>query len=125
MKKERNYENQELKNAVDAAKRKGYKVYTFESTGNISQIFVECPEKGIGSISAYYSGIQFSTMHKSVNNGSGFGSLISEQEFNNIEDIDIIFIYRPYWSDANNLYKYKSMQDYINKGLGILTYYQL
>ena len=126
------FENDSLLEVVKLAKKKGYNVYTFESSSKyITQVFIEDAKLGrLGTVQAYYSGIQFSTMHQSESGsgmGSGFGGLVDGDDFNNIEDIDICFITHPYWAIgrlAGNVYKFKSFSDYLNKSIG-LKYYQI
>ena len=126
----KNFANEKLKKCVDIAKKRGYSVWTFKSSSNtISQIFIDNNKGAIGTVQAFYSGIQFSTLHKSErgqhNNGSGFGSLIKGQQFNDPDDMDIIFSRCPYWKqNCSGITKYKSMQDYIKRNT-ILTYYEL
>ena len=129
----REFKNSELEKVVEIAKNKGYKVFTFRGSNPskyISQVFFEDLNGRIGTCQSYYSGIQFSTVHKSKNgsgNGTGFGGLVKNEEFNQPENIDICFISYPYWMNGNgsSIYKYTSFQDYLNKGLGILTYYEI
>ena len=121
----------DLQKAVELAKKKGYKVYTFESSSRyIEQVFFENLAGEVGTASTYYSGVKFSTIHKSKNgsgNGTGFGQLVKGQEFDSPEDIDICFITYPYWLRGNKaeVYKYISFADYLEKGLKILKYYEL
>ena len=129
---ERVLKNASLQEVVKIAKSKGYKVYTFESQSKyIKQIFIENKDGIFGSCSSYYSGIQFSTQHKSERgggNGCGFASLIKGEEFNSPKDLDICFITYPYWlnNHKSNVYKYKSFKDYTETPIGsILKYYEL
>lgn len=128
---QRELKNVDLKEVVTIAKSKGYNVYTFESSSKyIEQIFIEDLEGGrVGSASAYYSGIQFSTVHKSKRgsgNGTGFGGLIKGENFNDPQDLDICFIHMPYWGHAkeSNVVKYTSFEDYL-KTHTILNYYKI
>jgi len=127
--KEKELMNNDLEKVVKIAKSKGYRVYTFESSSKyIKQIFIENEKGNVGSCSAFFDGVQFSTVHKSKQgsgNGTGFGGLIQGQDFNNPKDLDICFITAPYWAKPADIYKYTSFQDYIDKGLGILTYYEI
>ena len=126
---ERIFKTGDLEKAVKIAKEKGYKVYTFESSSKyIKQVFFEDLKKGIvGSGSAYFSGMRFSTVHKKnkVQNGTGFGSLIEGEDFNSPFDIDVCFITYPYWYNSGKIVeKYKSWEEYLKENT-ILNYYEL
>jgi hypothetical protein len=124
------FRNETLEEVVKLAKKKGYKVYTFESSNNkyINQIFIEHTDGRIGSCSEFFSGVKFTTMHKTKYRsglGTGFGQLIREQEFNNPEDLDICFITYPYWyHEKQQVEKYKSFEEYKQQNT-ILKYYEL
>lgn len=126
----REYKNKDLKKVYEIAKDKGYKLFTFESNNkHIEQIFIENKHGDIGSCSAYFGGISFSTVHKpkqNSGNGTGFGKLIKGQDFNIPEDLDICFISYPYWAGVReaNIKKYCSWDDYLNNQT-ILKYYEL
>lgn len=128
-KNNRVFRNDELKKAVEIAKTKGYKVYTFESSSKyINQIFIENQKGQIGTISEYYSGVHLGTIHKikrDSGNGTGFGGLIKGQDINFAEDLDMVFINSPYWTNAS-MEKYTSFEEYRNHGTNkILTYYEI
>ena len=127
----RELRNEDLKEVVKIAKFKGYNVYTFESSSKyIEQVFIEDLKGGrVGSASAYYSGVRFSTIHKSKNgsgNGTGFGELIKGEDFNNPADLDICFTSVPYWGGVkgSNIVKYTSFEDYLKINT-ILNYYKI
>jgi hypothetical protein len=126
---ERVYKNEDLARTAEIAKKDGCKIYTFKSSSKyIEQIFIESRGGQIGSCSAYLGGIQFSTVHKSKHNsgnGSGFGNLIKGQDFDRPEQYKVCFISYPYWINKGGVYKFTSFNDYLDKGLGILTYYEL
>lgn len=125
----RTFRNESLQAVATIAKNEGCKIYTFESSSIfIDQIFIENQAGQVGSASRYFSGVQFSTCHKSKNgsgNGSGFGSLVDGEEFNAPENYKVCFMVAPRWARSSDLYKYTSFEDYLNKGLKILKYYEL
>ena len=126
----RTFRNEALKECVEIAKNRGYRVFTFVSSSTyIEQIFIESPQRQrVGSVSEHFGGVKFSTLHVSKRGsgqGSGFGSLIDGEDFNNPEDLDVIFINAPSWAKSESIYKHTSFEDYLNKGLGILKYYEL
>lgn len=126
--KERKFENEVLSEVIKEAKDRGYKVYTFESAGSIKQIFIEdIVNQRIGSASAYYGVIQFSTIHESKRgsgNGTGFGELIDGEDFNSPQDLDICFTTYPTWYKGHGeVAKYKSFAEFLEKGCGILSYF--
>lgn len=126
----RTFRNEALKECVKIAKERGYNVFTFCSSSKyIDQIFIESPQKQrVGSVSESFGGVKFSTLHVSKKGsglGTGYGSLIDNEDINNPEDLDVIFINAPSWANNANIYKHTSFQDYLDKSLGILKYYQL
>lgn len=121
----RKFENQDLEKVVSIAKDRGYKVYTFKSSGNIKQIFIVNQESQIGSCSAYFSGVNFSTVHKPNQSvGTGFRT---SGEFADPERIDLCFRTYPEWYVSDkNVVKYKSWDEYISSPINrILKYYEL
>lgn len=120
----RKFENQDLEEVVNNAKEKGYKVYTFQSSGNIKQIFIVNQENQIGSCSAYFSGVNFSSVHK-PDKDIGTGFRVSG-EFADPEKLDICFRNYPAWPTNKNVVKYKSWEEYISSPINrILKYYEL
>jgi hypothetical protein len=125
--------NSDLQKVVEIAKKKGYKVRTFESSGSvINQIFIEDQIGRLGSCSAYFGGVQFSTMHKSKSgsgNGSGFGQLVKGEDFNDPENLDVCFISFHYWAgsrERQGVTKYNGWSDYRQPKVNqILKYYEL
>ena len=124
----RRLENDLLRSVVDVAKQRGYKVYTFESSGIwIKQVFFENLKNEIGTCQSYFSGIKFGTMHKPNKIcGTGFGNVVGDNEFDNPEDIDHCFIHSPFWARSYNesVIKWKSWAEYINKPTS-LKYYEI
>lgn len=120
----RKFENQDLEKVVSIAKDRGYKVYTFQSAGNIKQIFIVNQENQIGSCSAYFGGITFSSVHK-PDKEIGTGFRVSG-EFADPEKLDICFRSYPSWPTSKNVIKYKSWDEYISSPINrILKYYEL
>lgn len=121
----RKFENATLQDVVNIAKEKGYKVYTFESSGNIKQIFFENQDGKIGTASEYYGGITFGSVHKPCREcGTGF---MMSLEFADPNELDIAFAFAPNWatdSQRKVIRKYKDWNDYTNRE-SILTYYEL
>ena len=124
---DRIFKNEALQEACQIAKERGYKVYTFESSYSktINQIFIENQKGQIGTVSDYYSGIRFGTVHKPTQGiGTGFG--IGE-EFETPQNLDIIFAHSPNWAksqDREKVKKYSNWKEYTSKET-ILNYYEL
>lgn len=124
---DRKLKNEALEEVYKIAKERDYKVYTFESSysSTINQIFIENQKGQIGTVSDYYSGVSFGTIHKPTQGiGTGFG--IGE-EFENPENLDLIFNHSPHWAttqDREKVKKYSSWNEYISKET-ILKYYEL
>lgn len=120
----RKFENQKLEKVISIAKEKGYKVYTFQSSGNIKQIFIVNQENQIGSCSAHFSGVNFSSVHK-PDEEIGTGFRVSG-EFADPEKLDICFRNYPSWPTNKNAVKYKSWEEYVSSPINrILKYYEL
>lgn len=131
--KDRVFKNESLAKVVELAKAKGYTVRTFESqSSKIEQVFIEDQNGRLGSCSAYFGCVQFSTMHKSKSgsgNGSGFGGLVKGEDFNDPENLDVCFISFPYWAGnqgRQGVTKYNGWSDYQQPKVNqILKYYEL
>lgn len=123
------FKNEQLKEVYNLAKKKNYKVYTFETRAkHISQIFIENIKNQIGSCEAYFGGVRFSTIHKPIEgsgNGTGFGGLIKGKDFNDPEDLDICFINAPYWYNGKLNPKYNGFEEYENVSYKRLKYFEI
>ena len=112
--RELSFYNEELATAAKMAIEMGYKVYTFNPSGGfIKQIFVD-NGKTFGSISEYYSGVSYSTCHKSERgsgNGTGFG-LTSEPMLASRKWIDKVFIFAPQWAKNTNRIKKQTWEQH-------------
>lgn len=123
--KNRKFENESLKDVYTTAKKIGLKVFTFESTGTIKQIFFTNGTK-IGTASASYGSVTFGTIHKPCKEcGTGFGL---DHDYNKTIEENINFAlncYAPGWassSDRKAVKKYDDVNEYLNKQT-ILKYY--
>jgi hypothetical protein len=126
--RELTFKNEELYKAAKLALSLGYKVHTFNPSGKyICQIFVD---NGVtfGSISEHYSGVRYSTCHKSKHgsgNGTGFG-LTEEIAFASKEGIESCFIFAPYWASNTGKIKKQSWEEYQREPITqILTYSEI
>lgn len=128
----RKFQNESLQRVCDISKEKGYKVYTFEATGNIRQVFIVDNEGRICTVSESFGGVRYATVHK-VSVGSGFGTGFgitgyNDIEFASIEKIDdALKMIAPYWinpSDAIKVKKYANWDEYTKINF-ILKYYEL
>lgn len=111
----REYDNSQLKEVVDLAKKKGYKVYTFNANGPIKQVYFVNESGQIGSAQAYFSGINFTSIHKpSRECGTGFRI---GKEFEYPENLDIAFSSIPEWGGQYLKFvkKYKNWEEYTGK----------
>lgn len=123
--KELKFYNEELYNAAKMAIGMGYKVHTFNPSGfYIRQIFID-NGKTFGSVSEYYSGVRYSTCHKSElgsGNGTGFG--LSEEPMNATKDgINSVFMFAPRWATNTNRIKKETWDEHISRPINqILTY---
>ena len=115
--KELSFYNEELYKAAKLAIEIGYKVHTFNPSGYyIRQIFVD-NGKTFGSVSESYSGVSYSTCHKSgygSGNGTGFG-LSDSPEMATKEGIESVFMFAPNWARNTNKIKKESWKEYLSR----------
>lgn len=125
--RELEFYNDELLKVAKMALNMGYKVHTFNPSGRyINQIFVD-NGKTFGSISQCYSGVSYSTCHKSINgsgNGSGF-VIHPDPMLANEELINDCFITVPNWAENElNKIKKQTWEEYLG-GERILNYSEI
>lgn len=131
--RELKFSNAELYKCVELAIEMGLKVHTFKPSGDtINQIFVD---NGItfGSISGFYSGVQYSTCHKSKrgsNCGTGFGvsGYSLDIETATKKGVESCFMFVPNWvcyRDGINIEK-ETFEQHISTPIGkILKYSEI
>ena len=115
--KDLHFYNDELYDVAKLAVKMGYKIHTFNPSGfYIKQIFVDNGNT-FGSISENYSGVSYSTCHKSERgsgNGTGFG-LTSEPMLASEEWINKCFIFAPIWATNTDKIKKERWEDHLKK----------
>lgn len=122
------YKCDELQKVVDICKANGIKVYGFQTNTPISQILLVDGSGNIGSVSEYFGGLRYSTVHKrSDRNGTGF--MLSD--YGSFESASLELIKRamltikPFWANGDVI-KYKNWDEYISDPVNsILTYFEI
>lgn len=96
--RELKFDNESLYMCAELAINKGYRVHTFNPSGNvISQIFID-NGKTFGSIQSNYGCVQYSTCHKATKGiGTGFGFYQNECSCADIEKIEKTLSLCPSW----------------------------
>ena len=124
------YENKELERIVEIAKEHGYKVYAFQPNKPISQVFIT-NGVDIGTVSASYGGVSYSTVHKpNINTGTGFGMSGSHPEcdYASIDKIkSCVHSVRPYWATGDRYIDVKKWEswDKFQQKEKILKYFEV
>lgn len=124
------YENKELERVVEIAKANQYRVYAFQHDKPISQVFIT-NGRSIGTVSASYGGVSYSTVHKpDMNIGTGFGLSgdALDCDYASIDKIrSCVHSVRPYWATGEryaNVHKWESWDKYQQKEK-ILKYFEV
>jgi hypothetical protein len=124
---EKGFENSVLFKAYKLAKENGFRCFSFQKDTKISQVFVVKNDK-IGSISAHFGGVSYSTVHK-PNRKTGTGFSLSAH-YNCIQSEDINLIYAaintvcPAWYNGEMPQKFKNWEDFVKRET-ILTFFEI
>lgn len=122
------FKTSELKKTVDLLLANNFKVYLKEYSHSLkdkTSYVIYTKEDNIAYLQSEYSGVKYSTMHKSKrgsNFGTGFG--LCESPFINltVKDLEEGFILAPKWArgDISKISKYKGLEDYLSEPINTM-----
>ena len=123
------FENEALQELVKIAKENGYRVFAFQKDKPISQVLIVSESGKIGSASASWGGLSYSTTHKPCREfGTGFGlSGVNGCELPSIERIrDCTETIKPHWAGIGQVVKYRDWEEYKAYRMNaILEYFEI